>query len=399
MKKNILIVDQGVGFGGSFIVAARLGNALDRNKYKVHIITAIDLELVEHHVASHVNLHFLRKDITYVQKGHFEKRISRFGFRLLQKALIYCFFGYEHLKNSRFRKAVRTFINEHKIDFIHVNNCRTTIDIARDKNIPFLWQIHGPGDGLARQVVRQVNSANKIVAISNFVRENAIASGVRADKIVTILNPISSDTPEIKSKQPQFYKEKIGISPDTLTIGIFGRLVAWKGQLQLLEAINKISAVDTKICVLLVGSDGESAENYTEVLKDYVQSHFSENLIDVHFTGYIKNTENYYRACDIVAHTSITPEPFGLVITEAMEYGAAVIASTHGAGKELVKSGSTGLLADPLNAEELAGQLDNLINDKVLRRNLAENALQYVKSEMGPRNFAEKISQVYEEFI
>jgi glycosyltransferase involved in cell wall biosynthesis len=59
-------------------------------------------------------------------------------------------------------------------------------------------------------------------------------------------------------------------------------------------------------------------------------------------------------ACDLVAHTSIAPEPFGRVIVEAMLCGRPVVAAAAGGALELVEQGKTGWLVTPGDSVELA---------------------------------------------
>ena len=58
-------------------------------------------------------------------------------------------------------------------------------------------------------------------------------------------------------------------------------------------------------------------------------------------------------ACDLVAHTSTAPEPFGRVIVEAMLCSKPVVAAAGGA-TELIEHDRTGWLTSPGNVLELA---------------------------------------------
>ena len=58
----------------------------------------------------------------------------------------------------------------------------------------------------------------------------------------------------------------------------------------------------------------------------------------VGFTGFLPPAPAM-RALDVVVHASTRPEPFGLVIAEAMACGRAVITSAAGGAAELVDAG------------------------------------------------------------
>jgi glycosyltransferase involved in cell wall biosynthesis len=59
------------------------------------------------------------------------------------------------------------------------------------------------------------------------------------------------------------------------------------------------------------------------------------------------------RMVDVIAHTSIAPEPFGRVIVEGVLAGRPVLATNHGASRELLGDES-GWLVTPENPAALA---------------------------------------------
>ncbi len=69
-----------------------------------------------------------------------------------------------------------------------------------------------------------------------------------------------------------------------------------------------------------------------------------------------------------IIFSSVGLESFGLVITEAMSHGRAVIGSNRGPTAWLVEDQKTGLLFDPLKTGDLAEKILHLAANK----NLAE---------------------------
>ena len=67
--KNILIVDEGIGFGGSLIVSARLAASLDKTKFNPIIVTAMDINIARDHVDEKIKLLSLSKNFTYVDRA------------------------------------------------------------------------------------------------------------------------------------------------------------------------------------------------------------------------------------------------------------------------------------------------------------------------------------------
>ena len=73
----------------------------------------------------------------------------------------------------------------------------------------------------------------------------------------------------------------------------------------------------------------------------------------VGFTGFLPAAPAM-RALDIVVHASTRPEPFGMVIAEAMACGRAVITSGSGGAAELIDAGVDALTHVPGDAEDLS---------------------------------------------
>ena len=71
---------------------------------------------------------------------------------------------------------------------------------------------------------------------------------------------------------------------------------------------------------------------------------------------------------------SIWPEPFGLVIIEAMAAGRPVIGSRIGGIQEIIDDELTGLLVEPGDARALGAAMQRLLDDAGLREQMGQNA-------------------------
>jgi glycosyltransferase involved in cell wall biosynthesis len=137
---------------------------------------------------------------------------------------------------------------------------------------------------------------------------------------------------------------------------VFSRLARWKGQHIILEALARA----TEWRALIVGGalfGGDEA--YERELK---RKAMDLNLADrVRFLGFRDDIPELLRSVDVVAHTSIAPEPFGRVIVEGMLAGKPVIAARGGGVGEIIEHGVTGFLVKPGDVDELAVALTRLV--------------------------------------
>jgi glycosyltransferase involved in cell wall biosynthesis len=152
-----------------------------------------------------------------------------------------------------------------------------------------------------------------------------------------------------------------------LVIGMSGRLAPWKGQHLLLEAVAALPAGD--FVVEFVGGPLFGEDAYAERLHDLA----TEWGLDcrVRFLGHRPDPSTHVATWDIAVHASTLPEPFGMVIAEAMAAGCAVIAPDVGGPRELIEHDVTGWLFRPGDPTSLANGLDALISDPDRRHRLA----------------------------
>lgn len=136
--------------------------------------------------------------------------------------------------------------------------------------------------------------------------------------------------------------------------------------------IDAAAKMQTSAHIVLVGTGPVETELRTQV--EYL------NLQDrVHFLGYIRDSEllGLRRSADLFAIPS-EADLQSLATMEAMACGLPVVAANSYALPELVHHDENGFLFQPGNSDELAAQLDMLIQDRGLRERMGRESLNII---------------------
>lgn len=396
--KNILIVDEGIGFGGSLIVSARLAASLDKTKFNPIIVTAMDINIARDHVDEKIKLLSLSKNFTYVDRAKITPFLSKIKPRILFKLSMFLLTIYEKTINIHYPLILAYLIFLKKIDLVHVNNSKDALIVARLTRTKCIQHLHGwesPPDSKAAKLYYKL--PHKFISISKVVEDVVVNAGADNTKITVIHNPIADITP-LPLNEIDDLKNKLRLNNHLVTIAIFGRVINWKGQYQFINALKILKEKGHEFNVLIVGDDGEGiSKGYLNKVKRFSDTHLAE--YNVIFTGYVSQPEKLYQVSDIVVHASIKPEPFGLVITEAMQNGAAVIASKYGAGPELIQNNITGLICDPIQPDDIANKIQYLLENPIIRNTIALKGKEIVTRTMNPHNFSTEVAKVYSTLV
>lgn len=104
----------------------------------------------------------------------------------------------------------------------------------------------------------------------------------------------------------------------------------------------------------------------------------TQGLTNIRFMGKQKDMGSWFAAADLLIHPSYT-EGLGSVILEAMVAGLPVIGSNAGGIPDIIEHDVSGLLCEAGDGKQLAQQIDQLENDKALRRRLQTGGKEKLK--------------------
>jgi glycosyltransferase involved in cell wall biosynthesis len=213
-----------------------------------------------------------------------------------------------------------------------------------------------------------------VMANSHATREAFIQAGGRADLAQVVYNGFDADRYAQLAQQGRdraaSWKQELGLA-NHFVVGHFSRLSPWKGQHILIEAI---AHCPDKIAAVLVGDALFGETDYVQQLHQQVER--LELGDRVKFLGFQKEVPQLMASCDLVAHTSTAPEPFGRVIIEAMLCGTPVVAAAAGGAVELVEPEQTGWLTAPGDAIALAQVICEAYHSPQISDLIAKTALE-----------------------
>lgn len=233
-------------------------------------------------------------------------------------------------------------------------------------------------------------AADHVVLNSQASLEAWLASGGKK-KDVSIIYPgpdVAAVDPQLQDKE-RIQARKAEFSPDNAPlIGIFGRISPWKGQDIFLRALSKLPQARG----LIVGGALFGEEEYAQGIRNLTRELGIESR--VHFAGHVKDVVQTMAACDVVAHCSTAPEPFGRVIVEAMLAGTPVIASDAGGAKEIIHHEETGLLTPIGDVDALVEAMAYYLANPELAAQMTLNARKTAERDFSAESSHQKFRQI-----
>jgi len=228
-----------------------------------------------------------------------------------------------------------------------------------------------------------------VLCNSAATRRALLESGVRPS--MAMAAELGVDTKAtVAPADVQRLRRELG-APNGPVLGLIGRIAPWKGQHVVVEAAPTVLQSFPNVVFWLVGGAlfGDIDTSYEARLRQRIlEGSLGRHVV---LTGHRDDISAVMACSDVVLHTSVKPEPFGLSIVEAMAQGKPVIATRSGGVPEVIDDGRTGVLVPPGDAPALADAIIRLLRDPEAAMAIGRAAREAVRERFSIEASAQRI--------
>lgn len=235
-----------------------------------------------------------------------------------------------------------------------------------------LFDSRWSADGALQRIALRVPAA-RTIAISSTVAA-ALRGRVPAHQLVVIADGVDR---HIVPAAPR--------DPSSPLVVWCGRLQRWKGAHLFVAACAEMARANARVRFAVIGGSlfGLEPGYAAELMQQVSDAGLDQRLV---FAGHVDDARPWLRAASVLVHSSVRPEPFGLVMAEAMMQERPVVAFRHGGAAEIVIDGETGRLVSPGDAVALGRAVHDVVEDLAVATAMGQagrkRALQYFDADV-----------------
>lgn len=230
---------------------------------------------------------------------------------------------------------------------------------------------------------------NKIITVSERIRQVLIEDKIDAEKIVAVHSGVDLERFNGIKSNGYIYKE-FNLDGKTPIVGIVAALAPHKDHQNFLYAAGKLKEKYPRVKFLIVG-EGELKQDLKILTR---QLGLEKEVI---FTGFRKDSLEIISTFDVFVLSSCL-EGMGSVLLEAMALAKPIVATRTGGIPEVVLNGVTGILVSPGDSGELANGIMQLLGDNALAKEMGLKGKERVK-EFSKDKMVEKTEGIYKKIM
>lgn len=291
-------------------------------------------------------------------------------------------------------------LRRERIDLVHLNNSITSnhhwMLAALLAGTPCITHERGVNHRFTRLARWLAPRLAAIICISKASRDALVQHGVVTTRLEVIHNGLDP-AKVVPQRSAADVRAAYGLPDSGPIVGLLGNIRRWKGQEVLVRALPAIVRGCPGVTCMFVGEATAGDREYEARLQALVDELGLRR--HVVFTGFMANVADALNVMDVAVHASITPEPFGRVLLEAMAMRKPVVGSRDGGVLEIVVEGETGLTFAPGDAGELAHKVLELLTDPGRARACGEAGYARLAAEFHIARNVERTMALYERVL
>ncbi|MDO6657814.1 glycosyltransferase family 4 protein [Anaerobacillus sp. 1_MG-2023] len=288
-----------------------------------------------------------------------------------------------HLRNMM---MIRKLIVKKKIDVIHANSLRMvlyliaiTMNPIKKRTIKVVYTKHNVTSlekypTLFSWILNKY--VDRIIAVSEFEKENIIKNGVNESKVKTVYNGVDLKKFRFQPKlKGEHYK-----------VGILARLSEEKNHSFFIDIANEFRHMSN--LTFYIAGDGPEYQSITEKINSMGLSN------KVVLVGNAREPEKFIAEMDLMLLTSKL-EVFPMVMLETMAVGTPILTINVGGIKEAVINNETGFLVEKYYVKSFCDIIYQLIENDDLSHQLVQQARNKVEIEFSMEKMVESTLNEY----
>ena len=293
------------------------------------------------------------------------------------------------LATARYGFGLARHLRSVDADLVHTNSLKAAVYggmAGRLAGVPVVWHLRDrvADDYLPRPAVAVIRLLSRCLPHAIIANSAATAATVSGDRnrrrvpVTVVYDPVPAG---VTRRAP----------PEPLCVGIVGRIAPWKGQDLFLRAFAAAFPSGPEQAVV-VGAPLFGEHDFDAHLRTLAGELGLAGRVD--FRGFRKDVAGEMARLHVLVHASVIPEPFGLVVVEAMASALAVVAAGAGGPAEVVTPEVDGILYPVGDLDALTAALVRVGEDSALRERLGRAAVQRA-AEFAPALIAGHVMDVY----
>ena len=288
---------------------------------------------------------------------------------------------------------------------LHINTSLNARSLPRDTALllvawltrcPVVWQVHG-GSSIVELERNQPLALPMLRLLLRFPRRVVVISGqdelgyakvVAPDRLRRIVNAVQ--VPDLSARD--------AIAPQRagLRLAYIGRLVAGKGVLDLIEAMQIIAREHEAVPISLQIAGAGPLETQ---LRMKVEEHGLTERVQL--LGPLAGARKHrlLEQTDVFVMPTFLPERLPYALLESMAEGIPAVACAIGGVAELIEHRRTGLLVPPRRPDLLADAILQLASDRTLLELISRAARERIRDSYDLAGMATRFCALYDEIL